>query len=42
MSNENPEILVIILNFNTWRETLEEVKLCNQVLKINYQDHCQE
>ena len=32
------KIAIIILNFKSWKETVKEADICNQVLKVPYQD----
>ena len=32
------KVAIIILNYNTWKETLDEISLCSTVLKIQYPD----
>ena len=32
------KVAVIILNYNSWRETLNEITICVNVLNMNYKD----
>lgn len=31
-------LAVVILNYKTWKDTLNEIEICNRLLKIDYQD----
>lgn len=35
---KNNDVAIIILNYMTWEDTLKEVKLCHDLLKIDYKD----
>lgn len=35
---EKNEVAIVILNYNSWRETIKEIELCNNLLHIEYKD----
>lgn len=35
---ETNKVAIVILNYNSWKETIAEVDFCNEYLRINYED----
>ena len=38
MRSMNYKVAVIILNYKSWKDTIEEVKICKEVLNIDNKD----
>lgn len=36
--NQNIKIAIIILNYNSWKESIQEADLCHKLLGIEYKD----